>query len=52
MARDPEDAFMDAIWSEDRCTAGDGRCPYVIKNLTDYAKHLERIHPDEGSAKH
>lgn len=27
------------------------KCKYKIKNLTDYQKHLERIHPEGGSAK-
>jgi hypothetical protein len=50
MPRNEDDALTEAIWSEDRCTAGDGKCPYVIKNLKDYERHLERIHPDGGSA--
>ena len=50
--REPnEDELLKAVWSEDRCTAGDGKCGYVIRNLADYEKHLERVHPNEGSAK-
>ena len=52
MPRNEEDAYTEAIWGEDRCTAGDGKCTYKIRNQRDYERHLERIHPEEGSAKH